>query len=123
MHYLITNNHLIDDNYIKENKWINITLNDDSEGKVIIIDENREFHCYEEYDTTIIEILPEIDGITDFLKLDEELCDDQIENYYKKKSVYIIHYPKIKKALVSFSVVGDILDYNIMHFCQIEPTS
>ena len=84
MHYLITNNHLIDDNYIKENKWINITLNDDSEGKVIIIDENREFHCYEEYDTTIIEILPEIDGITDFLKLDEELCDEQIENYYKK---------------------------------------
>ena len=41
----------------------------------------------------------------------------------KKKTVYIIHYPKIKKALVSFSVVGDILDYNIMHFCQIEPTS
>ena len=41
MHYLIINNHLIDDNYIKENKWINITLNDDSEGKVIIIDENR----------------------------------------------------------------------------------
>ena len=57
------------------------------------------------------------------MKLDEELCDEQIENYYKKKSVYIIHYPISKNASVSFSVVGDILDYNIMHFCQIEPTS
>ena len=43
MPVLITNNHLIDDNYIKENKWINITLNDNSEGRVIIIDENRDF--------------------------------------------------------------------------------
>ena len=120
---LITNNHLIDNNYIKENKWINITLDDDSEGRVIIIDENRKFHCYEEYDTTIIEILPEIDGINDFLKLDEELFDDQIENYYKKKSIYIIHYPKYKKALVSFSIINDILDYNIMYFCPTETTS
>ena len=57
------------------------------------------------------------------MKLDEELCDDQIENYYKKKSVYIIHYPKFKKALVSFSVMGDILDYNIMHSCSTETRS
>ena len=119
---LITENHLIDDNYIKEKKLINITLNDDSIGKIIIVNENREFHCYEEYDTTIIEILPEIDGISDFFKIDDEIFEDSLEKYYKKKSVYIIHY-KFRKALVSFGIINDISGNDIMHSCSTETRS
>ena len=115
---LITNNHLIDDYYIKEKKLINITLNDDSISTVIVIDENRGYHCYEKYDTTIIEILPEIDGITDFLNFDECIFDDEPEKYYKNKSVYIIHYPNNGQASVSFGIINDIYDYNIMHSCS-----
>ena len=60
---MITNNHIIDDKYIKENDKIEISLNDDKENKSIIINNKRKIYTNKEYDITIIEIKPRQDDI------------------------------------------------------------
>ena len=52
----MTNNHIIDEKIIKENKNIYVTLNDNKEKINIIIDDNRKIYTSKQYDTTIIEI-------------------------------------------------------------------
>ena len=55
---MITSNQIIDSNYIKNNKQIDITLNDDKEKKTIILGKNLITYTNEKenYDITIIEI-------------------------------------------------------------------
>ena len=40
----MTNNHVIDEKYIKENNNIKITLNDDNICKTIILNDNRKIY-------------------------------------------------------------------------------
>ena len=51
---MVTNNHVIDENYIKENKEIQITLYDDKEKKIIKLNDNRKIYTNKQYDITII---------------------------------------------------------------------
>ena len=42
---MITNNHIIDEKYIKDNKEIQININDDKEEKIIIkLNDNRKIY-------------------------------------------------------------------------------
>ena len=52
----ITNNQILSENDIKDNKTINITMNNDSISKNIKIDENRIKYTNKEYDITFIEL-------------------------------------------------------------------
>ena len=70
---LMTNNHIIDEKIIKENKNIYVTLNDNKEKINIIIDDNRKIYTSKQYDTTIIEIKPKEDGNFNFIELDEDI--------------------------------------------------
>ena len=63
---LITNNHIIDKNYIKEQKFIKLTLFNDKLDKDIPLGNNRIYYSNKNYDTTIIEIFPEKDQIKNF---------------------------------------------------------
>ena len=63
---MVTNNHVIDEEIIKENKEIIVTLNDDKE-KIKINIENRKIYTNEKYDVTIIEIK---ENIKNYLELD-----------------------------------------------------
>ena len=56
---LMTNHHVIEEEYIKKYKLINLSVNDDREPKNIKITENRVYYSNKDYDTTIIEIFPE----------------------------------------------------------------
>ena len=60
---LITNNHVIDIDDIKNNKIINIYLNNDKEEKTIRIDNNRLIYTNEKLDITIIEIKENKDNL------------------------------------------------------------
>ena len=51
---LMTNNNVIDENYIKSNEKIKITLNDDKEDRTIQINNNRTYYSNQKYDITII---------------------------------------------------------------------
>ena len=115
MPVLITNNHVINEYYLKNNQIIKITFNNDNEDKNIELN-NRLIYTNEEYDVTIIEIKPEKDKIKYFLELDENLFKDESNLFYEKQSIYIIQYPK-GEAAVSYGIINNIQSYDIIHLC------
>ena len=96
---LITNNHVLNEYDIENNKIINISIiNEKKEEKIkkIKIDNNRKKYTNKELDVTIIEIINK-DEIQNYMEIDiEDIKKDKdiIEINYNRKSVYILHYPK-----------------------------
>ena len=119
---MITNNHIIDDKYIKENDRIEITLNydkekdDDKDKRNIILNNNRKIYTNKEYDTTIIEIYPEKDKIYNYMDIDDRYTENS--NIIYEKSIYIIQYPLGEKIGVSYGIINNIDKYNIEHYCS-----
>ena len=115
---MITNNHIINEEIIKNEKILKITLNDNKEKKIINI-EKRKIYTSIKYDTTIIPIIPEEDKINNYLEIDKEIFDENINIF--NKSIYILQYPKIldeQKAAVSYGILKNIEDeYKIIHYC------
>jgi len=101
---LITNYHVINENYIKNNKKIIITLNNDKKEEIIMLNEGNHIYTNEKYDTIIIEIknLKKNDNI-EFMDLDEKLFLNNTQNIYEKTSAYIIQYPN-NKLSVSYGI-------------------
>ena len=114
---MITNNHVINEKTLKENKKIKVSLNDNKEYKEIKL-ENKKYYTDEKYDTTIIEINEE-DKIKNYIELDN-IEDNDIYN----RSVYILQYPKFgyeQIASVSYGIMKQCLEkYNIIHQCSTE---
>ena len=117
INFLMTNYHVIDEKYLKENKEINILLNDDNEAKKIDLNIKRMIYYNEEYDTTIIE-LKEEDNIKEHLELDDNILKDNENIFYEKKSIYILHYPNGEDACVSYGILNKINKYDIIHVCS-----
>ena len=117
--FLMTNYHVIDEEYINENKEIDLTLNDDNEGKIIDLNIKRIIYYNKEYDTTLIE-LKEEDKIKEYLELDDNLFKDNENALYKEKSIYILQYPKSEDACcVSYGSINQIdKKYDIKHICS-----
>jgi len=117
LYFLITNNHLLNEKDIENNKIINLNIYDGKQNinKEIKIDESRKKYTYlnneKEIDITIIEIKPDIDEIYYFLKLD----DKQLEVEGNTKSIYVLHYPKDKK-LVSYGLITNIIEEKKINF-------
>ena len=63
---MITNNHIIDEEILKINELIKVSLNDNKEVRNIKI-KNKKLYTSVKYDTTIIEINSEIDKIYEYL--------------------------------------------------------
>ena len=124
---LITNNHVLNKNEIENNKIIEITIiNKDKQEKLkkIIIDNSRKKYTNPnpKIDVTIIEIKPNKDGINNFMEIDKEdlkLDKEILEVNYRRKSVYILHYPKGKLS-VSYGLINDIIEGTINHYCNTE---
>ena len=98
---LITNNHVLDEKDIKPGKKINLVLNNNLKLQ-ILLDESRRTLTNEEYDFTIIEIKNN-DGIelNSFLEIDEQIYEEKLNDIYKNKQIYLLHYPngtEIKKS-------------------------
>ena len=113
---LITNNHVINEEIIKNNNIIKIKLNDNKIKKDIKI---KDYYTSMKYDTTIIEIEIEDEDVN-YLEIDDDIFDENLNIY--NKSIYIIHYPKYgdeQKAAVSYGILNRIQDeYNIIHYCS-----
>ena len=117
---LITNNHIINEEIIKENDKIQVSINDNKKYKIIEL-KNKKIYTNKNYDITIIEIKSE--NIDYFLELDEEILNQDIISI-NNKSVYILQYPNSlegQKAAVSYGIIKGIKDeYNIIHYCCTE---
>ena len=123
---MITNNHVINEKYLKKNKTLKITINDDKYIKTIQLDDSRIIYTKskEEYDITIIEIKPEKDKIYNFMEIDEKIFLEESNALYNENhSIYIIQYPKGNEASVSYGIIKSIDGYNISHKCSTESGS
>ena len=120
---LVTCHHFLNKESIYANNIIIIELNNGEVKKEITIDESRVFYTKEEYDITIVEIIPDdkID-LSNCLELDNKYYD--IHNYeriYEKQLVYVLHYPNGDECLSSYgnlNVVQDSNKYKIHHYCS-----
>ena len=124
---LITNYHVIDDNFIKENKNLAVTLNDDIEYKNIEIDINKKMiYTSNKYDITIIEIKKEKENINNYLEIDENIFNEN--PILNNESIYILQYSKYgkeQKAAISYGRFKQIEKdgYNINHYCSTDEGS
>ena len=116
---LITNNHVIDESILENEKnKVILLLNNDKEIKEIQI-ENRIKYTNKEYDITFIE-LKDNDGITKFLELDNNIKTN-VNIPYIGESIYILHYPRSKNVAVSYGILKNINkenSYNFEHLCS-----
>ena len=122
---LITNYHIISDEFIKNNKKIKISINNEKIFDIIKINENNKIYSSEEnkYDIMIIK-LDEEKNIYHYLELDEHIDAQNLENLYEDKSIYILHYPNGDKVSVSFGYgIMEIDKYYIKHLCNTEHCS
>ena len=97
MHVLITTCRTINENSFKGNNKIKLSLNNDKSNKTIVIDNNRKIYMNKEYDTTIIEIIPEKDKINNFLELDENLLKDNSSEIYNQNKIFPLLHQLQKK--------------------------
>ena len=121
---LITNNHILNENYITSNNKINFTVNDDKLKYEIKIEESRKKYTSKVYDITIIEIIKEKDGIdrSSFLEIDDLVFQNNSNDVFKNKSIYILHYKNGDISEYSSSIIQLIENDNftIRHKCQTE---
>ena len=117
----MTNNHVLGEEDIKPNKEINISLNNEKKKLKIIIDESRLAFTNIKYDVTIIEMKPN-DGINkdSFMEKDKDIFKDDFKEIFRKKSLYLLHYPKGKEICKSEEIIKNIEEdnYIIRHFCD-----
>ena len=114
---LITNYHVIDDNYILENDNLKIYINDDY--KIIKLKNRKIYSSYEnKYDIMILKLKDE-DEINDYLEIDKNIFKHNSENSYKNDPIYILQYPDAKEAAVSYGIgIEKISEYEIKHLCN-----
>jgi len=115
---LITNYHVINDQFFQDNDQLKIYINDNS--KIININKKRILYSSikDEYDIMIIR-LKEEDEIENYLEIDQNIFKNNSENSYKNEPIYILQYPNAKEASVSYGEgVEQIKTYDIKHFCN-----
>ena len=59
----------------------------------------EEYKQIKKYETTIIELFEEKDGIKDFMELDFDLNSEMLNNKYINKSIYVLQYPNYEKVV------------------------
>ena len=119
---LITNYHIISDNFLKNKNELKFYVNDDSK----IININKKSIIYSsitnKYDIIIIKL--DEDEIKDYLEIDENIFKINSENAYKNEHIYILHYPYSNKASISYGYgIEQIDEFYIKHLCNTEPGS
>ena len=93
---LMTNYHIIDDEYIESKHQIKIYIND--KCKIIKADKSRIIYSSirNKYDLMIIKIKEE-DEIDNFLEIDKNIFKINSESFYDDEPIYILHIHKGKK--------------------------
>ena len=87
MPVMMTNNHIIDENVLKNEK-ISVEINNEKKNIYLA---DRKIYTNMNYDITIIEINPEKDCIYNFLELDENfLFEKELKEKYIDLNIYIL---------------------------------
>ena len=120
---LVTNNHVLGENDIKEGKKITFSINNnDKDNFEIIIDKTIKTYTKKKYDITFIEI-KSIDKIKpdSFLDVDDKINSEEPNDEYKDKDIYIIgNIDKFNLGKIK-GIRED--NYTILHLCPTNPGS
>ena len=122
---LITNDHVLNLNYIENYKKILFSINNEKKYIPINIDSSRKIFNDKDLDMTFIEIKKDKDEIKDldFLEIDVNIRTNKnyLETIYAKKSIYILNYPEDnKEVVVSYGLLKEIREEKIYHLCSTE---
>lgn len=126
MPVLVTNNHIVGEDFLnKPGERLKIYIKE--ENRIRLLDINKRIqYTNKEYDITFVEIKPDIDRISHFLELDDNILNDGTNEGYINETIYNIHYP-LDNLSVSFGIIKDIeekqkgdevMHYNFMHLCS-----
>ena len=119
---LITNNHVLSKEDLKIGNVIILTINNNNERREIKIDNSRKIITSKSPDITIVEIRPNEDKIYHFLEIDNDAINNKdkalVSLIYRGKSIYILHYPESKNMQVSLSLINNINENEIYHYCS-----
>ena len=118
---LITNNHVIDEEYFSIYKKIKISFNNEKKFMDLVLHSKLKKYTNKDYDITIIEIKKDIlNNINAFLEIDEKIFQENSDKIFNKTTSYIIHYPNIKQAAVSYGLINRINNdcKFLSHFCE-----
>ena len=98
--------------FIKTKPYIEISLNEDKYNKIINFSDKRIYYTNEEINLTFIEINPELDDIDIkyFMDIDENIYENNLDDIYKNKNIYIIERPHFKTDFIYISVIDEIND-------------
>ena len=123
---LITNFHVLDKKDIMLGNNLKFSLKNDELIFQIYFDNERKTYANEEYDITILE-LKQKDRLYGYslLEIDDKVFMDIPKNYYKNKTIYLIHYPHGHKVEFSTGIIKNIFEnnYTISHLCSTEKGS
>ena len=131
---LITNNHVLGEENLKDGKIINISLNNEETYKNIKIDSNRKRYTNEILDISIIEIKGNLDNINDFLILDNQILDKYnlgpeedtincLSEIYENESIYLLNYIDGREIFTSYGLLHSITESIINHKCNTDTGS
>ena len=122
---LMTNYHVLSDEYLENNNFVKISLNDEQIFEVLNIEEKNKIFSSktEKYDIMIIK-LKDDNNKFNYLELDNNLFNENSEYLYENKSIYILHYPNGENISVSYGYGIKKLDkYYIQHLCNTQSCS
>ena len=114
---LITNNHVLNQEFYTKNEEIKISFDDDRIVKLINIIPERKFYFNNMYDVSIIEIFPNKDNIHNFLEINEDVSFENKENY-ENLNIYVLQYSNEGECSVSYGRIDNINEYEIEHKCS-----
>ena len=127
MPVLITNNKILNNADLEMNKTIKIIYNDNKKNNynktetTITINNTRKVFTNEDIDITIIEIIPNLDGIhTDnFFQIDEKIFKNNYNDIYREhNTICILYYPNGKTPSYYLGTLNKITDKNIYYECN-----
>ena len=121
----MTSFHIINDDYIHNNKYIKVYIKD--EYHIINLNKNSKIYSSvrDKYDIMIIKLDEDNNDITNYLEIDyKNINKEDSLSSYEMEPIYLLHYPySEEKAFISY---GDGIKkieekkYDIKHFCNTE---
>ena len=110
---LITSYQIIEENYIKNYKNIEVIINEER----MEVEFGYVYYLNKDLNLSVVEI-KENNKIR-FLDLDDNIYKNESEMYFNKESIYIIHYDN-NNVCVSYGVMGNINDYELIFSSNIK---
>ena len=112
IYVLITNYHIINENYLKNYNYIDVLINQ----KLIRIRINSIYYLDKQLDLSVIEIKENEE--VKILELDENIYREESEIYLNKESIYIINDNNL-----SYSIINNISKSEFIFHCNINNNS